>query len=481
MPTLKDLLNSLGYPIAAHDEAWSRPFNHVVTDSRQVQPGDLFVARRGEADDGHRFIPDALARGAAIILAERVPEGLAGVWSIDLVTAGVPAGPPPLEGPILIAVADSHGALEQAAAAWRRRFPVTVVGVTGSVGKTSTKELVAAVLRQRYRVLKSEKSLNTTTGMATTLFELRPEHQAAVLEMGMYALGEISHLCQMALPHIGVVTNVAPVHLSRLGSIERIAQAKAELPQALPVDGVAILNGDDPRVAAMASQTRARVMMYGMQPSHDVWASDVESHGLEGIRLRIHYGQETISLRVPMLGAHSAHTVLAATAVGLTLRLSWEEIAAGLSRIPEQIRLVVVPGVNGATILDDTYNASPMSTLAALNLLAEMEGRRIAVLGDMLELGSYEDEGHRIVGRRAADVAHILVAVGERGRIIGAEARQVGMAADAVHFAATNSEAIGILQGLLQAGDFVLIKGSRAMAMEEIVAALRAENGNGGA
>ncbi len=253
---------------------------------------------------------------------------------------------------------------------------------------------------------------------------------------------------------------------------EAIAQAKAELVESLPPDGFAILNGDDPRVRQMATRTPATVFIYGQEHNFDLWAEEVSSHGLEGISLRLHYGWEAISLQVPLLGAQSVHTVLAAAAVGLIEGLTWEEIVSGLRNVPEQLRLLVVPGRNGATLIDDTYNSSPTSALAALNLLAEMPGRHLAVLGDMLELGSYEAEGHRLVGRRATEVTAVLVAVGSRGRLIGEEARAVGMSSEAVHFAADNAAAVALLQDLLQPGDFVLIKGSRGMAMEAIVNAL---------
>ena len=223
----------------------------------------------------------------------------------------------------------------------------------------------------------------------------------------MYDVGEIAPLCHIAPPQVGVVTNVGPVHLERLGRIERIAQAKAELVQALPADGVAVLNLDDARVAAMASQTQARIFWYGLSPDADLWADEIQGEGLDGIRFRFHWQSEVLHVRVPLLGRHSVHTALRAAAVGLVEGLSWEEIVRGLQQLDVQLRLITARGLNGATVLDDTYNASPASTMAALNLLADLtvqNGRRIAVLGDMLELGSYEEEGHRKVGARAADV-----------------------------------------------------------------------------
>jgi UDP-N-acetylmuramoyl-tripeptide--D-alanyl-D-alanine ligase len=372
-------------------------------------------------------------------------------------------------------VPDSLAGLQQAAAYWRRQHNVTVIGITGSVGKSTSKELIATVLSRHYRTLKSEGSYNNEIGLPLTLLHLTGAHERVILEMGMYALGEIAALAEIARPRIGVVTNVGPTHLERLGSIERIAQAKAELPRALPPaaeGGIAILNADDERVRAMADQTQARVFTYGLDPHADLWADEIESDGLEGIRFRLHHGRETIHARVPLLGRHSVHTALRAAAVGLVEGLSWGEIVAGLQDESAQLRLLAVAGPGGSVLLDDSYNASPESCIAALSLLAELDGRKVAVLGDMYELGRFEEEGHKIVGRRARDVADVLVTVGELGRIIGQEALDVGLAADTVHMVETKAEAIDLLRPLLRDGDKVLVKGSRGMAMEEIVSAL---------
>lgn len=453
----------------------------AVIDSRLVEPGSLFIALRGERHDGHDFIPEAIAKGAVAVIAEKPPApGLCHV--VDLRDPAIHLDGLDLSIPVCLIVSDSLKGLQRAAAHWRRRHHPKVIGVTGSVGKTTAKEIIAAVLSQRYRTLKSEGNYNNEIGLPLTLLHLTPRHERVVLEMGMYGLGEIADLATIALPHIGVVTNVGPSHLERLGSIERIAQAKAELPQALPAadeGGVAILNADDERVRAMANQTRARVFTYGLTPSADLWADQIESRGLEGVRFRLHFGSESLHVRLPLLGRHIVHTILSAAAVGLVEGLNWEEIIAGLRDRTAQMRLVVVPGPAGSTILDDTYNASPASCIAALNLLAEIEGRKIAVLGDMYELGAYEEEGHKAVGRRARDIADILVAVGRLGRIIGEEAIRAGMDRQSVYLVDTKDEAIHLLHTLIHpaaVGDKILIKGSRGMAMEEIVAALQKGN-----
>ncbi len=281
-----------------------------------------------------------------------------------------------------------------------------MIGITGSVGKSTTKELVAEVLDQHYRTLKSPGNLNNEIGLPLTLLSLGEGHQRAVLEMGFYVPGEIAFLCDLALPQVGVVTNVGTVHAERAGSQAEIARGKAELVQSLPPapEGVAILNYDDPWVRGMAEKTRARVFFYGLDPQADLWADHVEGLGLEGIRFRLHYRHEVLHLRVPLIGRHSVHAALRAAAVGLVEGLTWQEIVNGLRSQHAQLRLVAVKTDTGALILDDTYNASPESTLAALNLLSEIDGRRVAVLGDMLELGQYERQGHEMVGARAAEV-----------------------------------------------------------------------------
>jgi UDP-N-acetylmuramoyl-tripeptide--D-alanyl-D-alanine ligase len=377
----------------------------------------------------------------------------------------------------LLKVERTLTALQRAAAFWRRSLPeLRVIGITGSVGKTTTKELVASVLARRYATLKSEASYNNEIGLPLTLLHLNSAHERAVLEMGMYDVGEIADLARMGQPHVGVVTIVGPVHLERAGTFERIVAAKTELVEALPPapEGTAILNYDDESVRKMADATRACVLYYGLSRRADLWADQIEGLGLDGIRFRLHHGDETLYVKVPLLGRHSVHTALRATAVGLVEGLTWQEIIEGLRGVEpsDQLRLVAVTGPDGATILDDTYNASPASTIAALNLLEELEGRRIAVLGDMLELGYYEQEGHEKVGMRALEVADVLVTVGALGRIIGEAALRWGMSSGRVHMLEDNGEAIRLLKQLVRGNDVVLVKGSRTMKMEEIVSAL---------
>ncbi len=476
MLTLGDLYEALTgiKPSGSESVAWlNEPITRVAIDSRQVIPCSVFFALKGEALDGHQFIGDALARGAIAIVGNARARELGFGGSLTLIdVAGLQPNLSLAAGSVPCFITqDSLLALQQFAGFWRRKFPnVQVIGVTGSIGKTSTKELIWAVLKQRYRTLKSEGNLNSETGLPLTLFQLNERHERAVLEMGMYARGEIAALCKIAEPKVGVVTLVAPIHLERLGTIENIAAAKAELPEALPPDGWAVLNGDDARVRAMREKTRAQVITFGLDSSNDVWANEIESHGLEGVEFVLHHHETELHVRVPLLGQHSVHTALAAAAVGLVQGLSWEEILNGLHDVSAQLRLIAVPGKNGITLLDDTYNASPPSTLSALNLLSELSGRKVAVLGDMRELGEFEAEGHKLVGIRAAEVANLILAVGALGKLIGDAARDAGHAE--VLYAANNREAISVLERVTQPGDIVLIKGSRGAQMEEIVQAM---------
>ncbi len=441
----------------------------VIIDSRQTKAGTCFIALPGEQRDGHEFVADALARGAVAALVTRVPDG---VEATVVDVAQYPREPVGL--PVVFRVPDTLAALQRAAAYWRSLFSPRVVGITGSVGKTSTKEMTAAVLRQRFNVLWSRASYNNEIGLPLTLLHLDEEHEALVLEMGAYVPGDIQALCEIAHPHVGVITMVGVSHLERMGTVERIWEAKSELVRALPENGVAVLNWDDEQVRRMAEVTRAQVFTYGLTPEADLWADDVESLGLEGVRFTFHYGRDVIPVRLPWLGQHNVHTALRAAAVGLVFDMEWEAIVAGLQDTDVQLRIIVVPGIRDTKIIDDTYNASPTSVIAALNLLADLDGRRVAILGDMLELGSYEEVGHRKVGARAAEVLQRLITVGPRARWIAEEAVATGMNPDHVAAVDTVEEAIKQAEAWLEPGDVVLVKASRAMALERVVDALRA-------
>jgi UDP-N-acetylmuramoyl-tripeptide--D-alanyl-D-alanine ligase len=440
-----EVLDSLGSLVKEHRSGDAVRFRQVVIDSRQVGTGDLFVALPGERSDGHAFVPDAVGRGAKALLVREVAAGL----------------PPDVAA---FVVEDTLAALQRLAAGRRDRRRAKVIGITGSVGKTTTKEIVSAVLETRYPVLKNEANYNNEIGLPLTLLKLSARHKRAVLEMGMYAQGEIRLLCEIARPEIGVVTNVGPSHLERLGSLEAIAAAKAELPESLPPQGFALFNADDPLVLAMRERTRAQPLTYGIAEDADVRATEVDSRGLDGVSFRLHWRGESTVCRTGLPGRHIVSNALAAAAVGLCDGMPLDEVAAALSAARVPLRLQVHRARGGGTILDDTYNASPASMAAALDLLAEIPGRRVAVLGDMAELGPAEREGHLAAGRRAAETADVIHAVGERAELIAQAAREYGH--NDVHFWREKEEAAAAIAAELRPDDVVLLKASRAMAFE---------------
>jgi UDP-N-acetylmuramoyl-tripeptide--D-alanyl-D-alanine ligase len=487
----------LGTDHAAHhllpsmSPAWKTlSFPETVTDSREAGRDMLFIALAGERTNGHQYLDSVAAQGARGALVDQTAlapyaavlekiqrpivvynEGEAqshtDVWSTS----------PDPEIFILVAVPDTLIALQRLARYHRSRYTPTVVGITGSVGKTSTKEVAAAMISRRYCTLKSKKSHNSEVTVPTTLLRLTPAHEAAVVELGMWAPGELRLLASFAQPHIGVVTNVGYSHIERLGSIAAIANAKAELVEALPPDGIAILNADDPLVNAMAERTTARVFRYGLSPDADVRAEQIESFGLDGTRFTLVYQNEARQVTLPLAGRHHVFTMLAAAAVGFQMGVVWEDIIATLQTITLPDRLHIIhAGTNGIpyTIIDDTYNAAPVSTQAALVLLGECRGRRVALLGDMLELGTFAKEGHSMVGRLAATVAHRLVCVGTHARWIAEAAHAAGMPSSHIVVCDNNEAAIPIVLQIVAAEDTILVKGSRGMAMEHLVAALTA-------
>jgi UDP-N-acetylmuramoyl-tripeptide--D-alanyl-D-alanine ligase len=374
-------------------------------------------------------------------------------------------------------VADPLVALQELAMWWRDRHDVRVVGITGSTGKTIAKEIVADVLSRALVTLRNEGNLNSETGLPMTLLRLEPRHEAAVLEMSMYTVGEIARLAEIARPEVGVVLAVHPAHLERAGSIERIAQAKAELPAALPEGGLAVLNADDARVAAMRDVTAATVRTFGLGPGADIRATDVESRGLAGTEFTLEAPWGTRRVRSGTPGRHLVPHALAAAAVAERFAVPLDDVAAALDAGSRaEHRMSVVEAASGATLVDDTYNASPVSVAGALDFLAETPlaagGRRLAVLGDMLELGPEEERLHREIGDRAARAADAIVAVGGRGAWIADAARAAGARVVAAEDA---DEAAAVLERELApgVGDLVLLKASRGIGLDRTVELLR--------
>ncbi len=459
---LEDLLAVTGGRLLGPTSVVS--FATAVVDSRQVIPGCCFVALRGARVDGHAFASQAVRAGATVLLVGR--------------PVALPSG----RDVALVAVADPLLALQELAAWWRNRSPVRVVGITGSTGKTIAKEIVADVLSRSLPTLRSEGNLNSETGLPMTLLHLQPIHQVAVLEMSMYAEGEIARLVEIARPEVGVVLAVHPTHLERAGSLEAITRGKAELPVGLPADGLAVLNADDPRVAAMRSVTRATVRTFGLGATAEVRATDLRSEGLRGtfFTLRAPWGERQI--QSANLGRHLVPHALAAAAVGERLGVPLDEVVIALeigSHAPH--RMAMLEAAGGAQLVDDTYNASPVSVAAALDFLAETPlvpgRRRLAVLGDMLELGPDEERLHREIGARAAATLDALVTVGERGRWIAEGARAAGLTR--VTSVEQSADALPAVERELDpgVGDLLLVKASRGLELERLVDALVAGGG----
>ena len=457
--TADDLVRLTGGRLIARSD---RPIRGAAVDSRLVEPGQVFVALPGERVDGHAYVGDAIARGAAAVIVARP---LADATALGDVT--------------VVRVADTLAALGSVAAGWRRRFDPLVVGITGSIAKTSTKEAVAAVLSSRFRTLRNEGNLNNEVGLPLTLMRLGPDHEAAVLEMGMYVAGEIAELARIAKPRIGVVTAVQPVHLSRIGSLEAIEAAKGELLDALPPDGAAILNADDPVVRGMGARSAARAMTYGFAEDADVGAEAVASAGLAGMRFTLRANGTRRAMAIPTLGRLSVHNALAAVAVGHAAGLSTDEIATGLAAgwsAPHRIELIRLGTI---TLVDDTYNASPRSVVAALDLLAGLPGRRVAILGEMLELGEASDDGHRVVGEAAARIVDWLVVVGRGAAGIAEGAVAGGLDRGRVLAVPDQDSALEAVAPRLRDGDVVLVKASRGIGLDLLVDGLRRELGGG--
>lgn len=428
-------------------------FAGIFTDTRKIVSGSVFVALRGEKFDGHDFIAQAIERGAAAI-----------VVSCDFSGAELHTYPV-----TVFQVTDTLKAYQDLAHAWRLRFSLPVVAITGSNGKTTTKDLTAAVLRGRWQVLKTEANFNNEIGLPLTLLQLTENHQAAVVEMGMRGFGQITELAEIACPTVGIVTNVGETHMELLGSLENIAKAKAELPQAIAEDGIVILNADNVYTAQMQTSTKARVLTFGLAQPADVMADDIISaEGKTLFTCHLPDGKSA-PFSLPMIGRHNLYNVLAAIAAGYALGLSCEEMQQGLQDFESTKMRFEYKKVKEYHVINDAYNASPMSMAAAIDTLTEMAGgRRIAVLGDMLELGQVSAEAHANVGKKLAEKQmDAAVTYGTMAALIAKTAAAEGV--PFVRHCASREEAAAVLRSYLQPGDSILFKGSRGMQMEKII------------
>ena len=431
----------------------------VVIDSRQVESGYLFVAIPGEKVDGHKFIPDVFAKGAAAVLSEQQLED--------------PAGP-------YILVESTTKALRDLAEYYRKSLDIKVVGITGSVGKTSTKEMIASVLSEKYKVLKTEGNYNNEIGLPLTIFKIRAEHEVAVLEMGISEFGEMHRLATMANPDICVITNIGLCHLENLKTRDGILKAKTESFAHLKKDGIAILNGDDDKLSTIRQVGDKEPVFYGMEEKmkyredakKSVYATGVENLGLYGMQARIHTPEGERDVCIPIPGEHNVYNALAATAVGLSLGLSLDQISSGILKAKTIGGRTNLLNTGSMTVIDDCYNANPVSMKASIDVLATAEGRKIAVLGDMGELGENEKKLHYEVGEYLAKKEiDVLFCAGELSEEIAKAAQKESKTCEVYYFK-TRDALLEQLLPFLKKGDTVLVKASHFMEYPKIVKVL---------
>lgn len=454
--TLTEVLQAL--PQAKVLQKQRDKFDNITTDTRKITPGALFVALKGERFNGEDFAAKAVEAGAAGVLVSSAYQG-----------------PVDLPATIIQAVSDTQLAYQQLAGFWRQKFQIPVIAITGSNGKTTTKDMTASVLSAKFPVLKTQANFNNEIGLPYTLLQLNDMHQAAVVEIGMRGLNQISALAPFAAPSIGIVTNVGETHIELLGSIENIAKAKSELVEAIPAGGTVILNNDNPYTAAMKDKAAqgVKIITFGIDKDADIKADNLVSNdNSTTFQCRIGNDGPLCQMTIPMLGKHNVSNALAAVAAGYCLGLEPQEIATGLSELHMTGMRFECRKLGDYNIINDAYNASPMSMEASLSTLQELtvtKGKRaIAVLGDMLELGHVAVAAHRKVGQQAveAGVASVIT-LGEMGREIAAGAKEAGL--EQVYACDTHQQAADRLKDLLKPGDTVLFKGSRGMAMEKII------------
>lgn len=422
----------------------------ITADSRNTGDGAVFVALPGERFDGHDFVKNIEDRIIAAVVEREV-------------ATSVPQ----------IVVPSTYRAIGDIGAYIREKSGVTVVGITGSVGKTSVKELTACVLSQHYNVLKTEKNHNNELGLPMTLFRLKPEHEVAVLEMGISYFGEMTRLARIARPDVAVYTNIENVHTENLGSRDGVLKAKTELVPLMRGDTL-ILNGEDDKLAGYKLPKGKRAVYYGIDGDFIVRAENIVYHGLDCTEFTLVIGDERIGVKLPASGRHMVLDCLAASAAGYRLGLAPEEIKRGIESYVTVDGRMSVKEYRGAVILDDCYNAGPASMKASLGVLAKANGRKLALLGDMLELGERSEALHEEVGRAAAEAGvDILVTVGERSEAIARAASQNGLSA-VYHL--DREAAAGLLRSELRPGDTLLVKASRGMALEKVIKLITEEN-----
>lgn len=450
--TLENIAKVCGGVYVGSPEKREQEVQGIVTDSRKVEEGFLFVPIKGARVDAHDFIDGVIEKGALCTLTER-----------ELGEKSFP----------YIKVNSSLQAVKDIAEFYLKQLSIPVVGITGSVGKTSTKEMIAAVLEEKYNVLKTKGNFNNELGVPLTVFGLRPDHEIAVLEMGISDFGEMHRLAKIARPDTCVITNIGLCHLEFLKSRDGILKAKTEIFDFLESDGHVILNGDDDKLITVRDVKGIKPLFFGVDNHQGVWADEIESKGLKGISCRIHAGEESFKVLIPIPGRHMVYNALAGTAVGLTYGMNVEEIKKGIESLQSLSGRFHIIETGNRTIVDDCYNANPVSMKASLDVLQDALGRRVAILGDMGELGKEEVEMHREVGVYAAarDIDKIIC-VGELAGDMAEAARLAAPTKDIVHFAEKES-LLEALPEMIRDGDTILVKASHFMEFEKVVEMLK--------
>jgi UDP-N-acetylmuramoyl-tripeptide--D-alanyl-D-alanine ligase len=471
MFTLNDILQGNEDKIYLHSSETPDPyevFPSAQHDSRQVNRGDLFIAIRGAQVDGHRFIPEAAKAGAKAVLCNQPSNDV----------------PPDF---LQLIVPDVIKALHSTARVRTQRQQNTLlIGITGSNGKTSTKDAAAAMLHRRAPILKTFASYNNEIGYPLTLLRLEPEHRFAVLEMGAQWVGELTWLCEtIARPNWSIITNIGAAHLEYFGSQERVSIAKSELVQALPPEGIAILNYDDIHVRHMGPKTRARKLYYGLSQEAEVRGSDIQGEALLGFHFTLRYAGQHKRVHLHLPGTHGVMIALAAASAGCAAQMNFDEICDALESLqPAKGRGEIKPGPNGSTLIDDTYNANRQSIVAMIATMSTTKlsasGKRWAVLGDIFELGQYAPEEHMVCGKELVGTIDYLIAIGDQARFYIEGAKQAGMpeknmqyfhadVGNAGDLESAKQEAANVLKREVHSEDLVLIKGSRGMRMETML------------
>ncbi len=463
--SLQDILDSTGGTLIGGDPG--KAFREISIDSRTIKRGDLFIALRGVRFDGHQFAKEALEKGGKGVIIENKSWGGKGTFAQG--------------GKAVIAVGDTLRALGDIAHWWRKKHPIPLIAVVGSNGKTTTKEIIATLLEGSFRVLKTSGNRNNLVGLPLTLLDLGPEHNIAVVEMGMNAKGEIRRMTEIANPDVGLVTNISEAHLEGLGTLEELIKAKGELWNTMRPDGVIVVNQDDVHVMKLAERYPGKKVTFGLEVTSDVMAKEFRIEGSKGVRFTLTLRGREVEVFFPMMGIASIYNALAGTAVASVFGVPWDKIMERLEGFkPFSMRMEIIRMGNGATIINDAYNANPKSMELALKTLSEVKdrGRGIAVLGDMLELGQFSDEAHANIGEKVTSLGvDLLFTLGERAEIIAQKARQAGLNKDRVVVSRDHQDLLLRLKKTIKRGDWILVKGSRALSLEKIVLGLMGKKG----